>query len=748
MRIRSVSRFLLGVWLSCGVAGADSLKCDWSEYKETPGLSAEMVQDALRVTWLGHRGQRLRVTFAVQNGQPLIRQIAAQKQAGDWVALAQDLAPEFHVTSGVRRISEQQLGPLRALKIPLTPELVEREKWKVFWDAPLTVPGVPGVNPDLPRRPEEIRRAFASYNAGGCKVKTNGARLEVSFPGLSMGIFAGRLQFTVYRGTNLLRQEAIAKTEEPSVAYKYSAGLKGFRTDGARRLVWRDVARAWQKYEFGGSPNTDPVPLRARNRLAILETPGGSIAVFPPPHKFFFAREIELNLGYVWYRKDDAASFSLGVRHADREEMFRPYGVAQELWEGRVRQSRRFAQGNFALYNAPPGTWQRMAVYFYLSPEDSPATQRAVLAFTHDDQYKALPGYQVAVSHFHTHFAEQLTDAASLDLQPGWLPVFRSLGINIAMLSDFHGDGHPRDPGPLRFREQLTYFEACRRHSDRDFLIMPGEEPNTYFGGHYTMVFPRPVYWTHVRQKDQPFVEEHPQYGRVYHVGSAAEELEMLGRENGLIWQAHPRTKGSSGYPDAIRETEHFRSDRYLGGAYQSLPVDLSESRLCESRCFSTLDDMNNWAGPKSLLAEGDTYTKYPDDETYPHLLVNYVKLDRLPAFDESWSPILRALRAGDSFVTSGEVLFRRFAVEGSGAQRTAVAELEWTFPLEFVELVWGDGKATDRKIIPATGQSPFGSHRFTIPFDAAGKKWVRFAAWDSAGNGAFTQPVHLGPAR
>ena len=82
-------------------------------------------------------------------------------------------------------------------------------------------------------------------------------------------------------------------------------------------------------------------------------------------------------------------------------------------------------------------------------------------------------------------------------------------------------------------------------------------------------------------------------------MGSAADELEMLKAENGLVWQAHPRTKGSSGYPDATRETEHFRSDRFLGGAFQSLPVDLSESRLCEVRCLGTLDDMNNWAGPE-----------------------------------------------------------------------------------------------------------------------------------------------------
>jgi hypothetical protein len=451
-----------------------------------------------------------------------------------------------------------------------------------------------------------------------------------------------------------------------------------------------------------------------------------------------------LNLGYVWYRKDDAGSFSVGVRQADREEMYRPFGFSDDVWQRRSRQARSFAMGNFALYNAPPGTWQRMAAYYYLSPEPGPATQETVMQFTHDDQYKPIAGFQVAVSHFHTHFHEQVLDAGSIDSQPPWIPTFRALGINIAMMSDFHGDGHPQDPGPLRLKEQKAYFDASRRHSDRDFLIMPGEEPNAHFGGHYTTVFPRPVYWTHVRQSGQPLVENHPEYGKVYHVGSPADELQMLKAENGLVWQAHPRTKGSSGYPDALRETDHFKSDRFLGGAYQSLPVDLSESRLCEVRCLGTLDDMNNWAGPKYLVAEGDTYAKFPDDDSYQHLMVNYIKLDRLPAFDEDWIPIVKAMRAGDFFVTSGEVLFKSFGLEGSGDQRTIVADLEWTFPLEFVEVVWGDGQKTDRKIIPATDQPPFGNHRFRIPFDAAGKKWVRFAAWDSAGNGAFWQPVHL----
>jgi hypothetical protein len=153
---------------------------------------------------------------------------------------------------------------------------------------------------------------------------------------------------------------------------------------------------------------------------------------------------------------------------------------------------------------------------------------------------------------------------------------------------------------------------------------------------------------------------------------------------------------------------------------------------------------MNNWGAPKYLVSEGDTYAKFPDDETYPYLSVNYVKLDRVPRYNEDWSPILRAFRSGNYFVTSGEVLIRNFSLEGNGSQRTVVADIEWTFPLEFLEVVWGDGEKTDRRIVPATDQTAFGTRTFRIPVDLAGKKWVRFAVWDSAGNGAFVQPVHL----
>jgi hypothetical protein len=77
---------------------------------------------------------------------------------------------------------------------------------------------------------------------------------------------------------------------------------------------------------------------------------------------------------------------------------------------------------------------------------------------------------------------------------------------------------------------------------------------------------------------------------------------------------------------------------------------DQSEKRLCEVRCLGLLDDMNNWAGPKYMIAEGDTYMKYPDDETFPQLVVNYVKMEPGPE-------IQRRLDFGGGYVACRRLL-------------------------------------------------------------------------------------------
>jgi hypothetical protein len=748
---------LMSVAMLTGVAAAQSPNCDLQGYKAMDGLKATTSGGVVTMSWQGEGAQELRASFGIRNGQPIIQELAARAGSGKWTLLGKDLSPDFQVSTGKRRISQAQRTQLQALNLD-TPEEESKRKWNTFWDAPLVIPGR-GDTTDLPRTEAEITHASVSYQSSTCKVATEGNQLSVTFDGLKLGIFAGDLRFIAYKGTNLLRQEAVAKTREPSVAYIYKAGLKGFPITPETKLIWRDSAEHTQTEYFGGAPNTEPVALRARNRMAILDVGPGSLAVFPSPHKFFFAREDEVNLGFVYYRKDNDSSFSLGVMWPDQGEGYHPWGATDAEWKRRTETSRGHAD-NYALYNAPAGTEQRMAVYYYLNAGDDRSTRESVLAYTHNDVFKPVPGYKVMTGHFHTDFNEQLRDRNTLDYQPPWVAVFRALGVNILYLADFHDDSHPSDPGPIRLAEQKVYFEGSQRVSDKDFLVIPAEEPDAYIGGHWYLMTPKPVYYTHAlgphepkagpstgnsRPEGQPFEEDVPGYGHVYHLGSAEDILNFINKENAIMWTTHPETKNTEGYPRAYKDKPFFLSDRFIGASWESLPVDLSEKEECEVRCFGVEDDMSNWA-PKAkyMITEGDTYTKWPDDETYPQLAINYLKLDKVPMYNESWSPVLEAIRRGDFYGTNGEVLFHTWGVQGSGANSVYTASIEYTFPLEFADLVWGDGTRTEHKFIDLKDTMPFGTKEFKIPFDATGKKWIRLSVWDSTGSGAWDNPVNL----
>src|SRR5205814_9482490 len=137
-------------------------------------------------------------------------------------------------------------------------------------------------------------------------------------------------------------------------------------------------------------------------------------------------------------------------------------------------------------------------------------------------------------------------------------------------------------------------------------------------------------------------------------------------------------------------------------------------------------DDMSNWLAAATIplkyaMAISEVRYQSPGDDIYASAPVSYVRLDKVPPPNDV-SPVVKTLMRGDYFVTSGEVLIRSYEIRGSGDKRTIAADVEWTFPLEFVEVVWGDGVRTDRHIIAATNLPPHGSHRFEIPFDAAEK--------------------------
>jgi hypothetical protein len=149
---------------------------------------------------------------------------------------------------------------------------------------------------------------------------------------------------------------------------------------------------------------------------------------------------------------------------------------------------------------------------------------------------------------------------------------------------------------------------------------------------------------------------------------------------------------------------------------------------------------MNNWGLDKRILAEADVFTINEQNEMYAHMNVNYLRMGALPAFKDGWGAVLDSLRKGSFFSTTGEVLIPDFRIE----RGKALFDVEWTFPLEYAELISGDGEKVYRQKLILDDSGPFGRRAFSMPFDASHRKWVRLEVWDVAVNGAFTQTITL----
>ena len=167
---------------------AQAPTCSLTGYKAAPGLTAAVAGDALTLTWDGDANQEVRMQLTVDSGTPTIKDLAVRRKGGTWASVASNATPEFRVVSGFRRATEQQIKPLRDLKVEITPEVIDSIKWDAFWDAPLNIPSARGYaherdstppvagianQPGLPRKPEEVeaRRRRPTQRAG-CEVKT------------------------------------------------------------------------------------------------------------------------------------------------------------------------------------------------------------------------------------------------------------------------------------------------------------------------------------------------------------------------------------------------------------------------------------------------------------------------------------------------------------------------------------------------------------------------------------------------
>ncbi len=698
--------------------GTPRTDIDRSGFDPACGVILEESGGRVRLEWPTEGAERAGMTLDFDPMRPLIGSLTLGEAGSEPAVVLAGVDPVTFVTVGTRE------------GMPDRPPTMS--VFNTFFDSPA-------------KRPHTTHAGKLGRDR--IRVSSRGHSASVSIGPLELGPFRGTVDLTVYPGSRLIQVEAVVATDRPQTAFLYDAGLVAPEATGDlpwQDLAWIDTTGAWRR--VAARRGAEDTAQAVRSRFLVARTSGGSLASFPPPHQYFFPRDLTDNQQTVWS----------GAGHGGLETRT-GFGIRQTETGG----------GNYVpWFNAPPGTTQRLGVFYLPVRGDPEAAGRETLRFTRGDRYDDLPGHVTFSSHWHVALAmAALAEHAKGGprTEPELVRIFRDLNVRIVHLAEFHGDGHPQDAGPLRRQELAAMFAECRRLSDDRLLLLPGEEANVHFGhgqpgvppGHWLYLFPRPVAWIMKRAEGEPFVADDPQFGRLYRVGNAAELQQLLETEQGLAWTAHPRIKASNWAPDAYRLTDYFRAPTWLGAAWKAMPADLSRERLGE-RCLDLLDDMANWGDRKQLVGEVDVFKIDSTHELFGHMNVNYLRLDSVPRFEDGWQPILDALRGGRFFTTTGEVRLRDFTVAGqpSGAtvrldatRPTLVLDLDWTFPLRFAEVISGDGERVYRERIDLSDTRAFGNRRLELTSELAGRRWVRVEAWDIAANGAFSQPIWLEPA-
>lgn len=694
---------------------------DQSAYKNDCEVKIAREADRLTVTWPIAEGKSGEMVLDFSGSKPLIERIATRRGDEESATILSAVDPAVFLTVGSREMP--------AGKPP-------EQKWEVFFDNPH-------------RRPHEVHAS--SLKPERVQIAGQGSRATISVQPLTIGPFRGALELSFYAGCPLVRIDGVVSTDKDGLAIFYDSGLVAAEPSW-NKLAWFDTEG---RLQLAPAADHDATPLKVRHRAIVASSEGGSLVCLPPPHQFQFPRDYSTNLAFAWHGRGY-------------------HGLAGKTGFG-IRQNKD-GGGNFVpWFNGQPGVQHRLGVFYLLSPEQPAAALKETLRYTHGDRFPELPGYKTLTSHYHMAIAVTAMDAAKRGIvrrdPPDYVTMFKDMGVNMVHLGEFHGDGHPQDPGPLRLPEMQAMFDECRRWSDDSLLLIPGEEGNDFLGlkldgknpGHWMSLFPRPVYWTMVRGADQPFVEEHPQYGQVYHVGGRGDMIRLLKEERGLVWSAHPRIKASSHTPDVFREEDFFIAPFWLGGAWKAMPGDLSRQKQGE-RVLNLLDDMANWGHKKYVLGEVDVFKLDHTHELWAHMNVNYMRMDRAPRYDEGWQEVLDVLSTGRFFVTTGEILIPEFTLggkrsgenlklplplgegRGEGGRAELKADLTWTFPLAFAEVISGDGRQVYRERIDLTDTGPFGKQTFNLTPQLKGRHWARLEVWDIAANGAFTQPVWIEP--
>ncbi|MEO7766208.1 MAG: hypothetical protein ABIS01_02235, partial [Ferruginibacter sp.] len=569
--------------LFTGFFARAQMKVNLSGMQNKGDVKASIKKNLLQVTWpAGNKGYG-KIIVDLENEKPLIRSIQLSSSFGKTKEIGVSLDPVFLLTVGKR-------------------DLISQNGWNIFFDK----------TNKLPHQTYTVQLTKSSVD-----VTTAGSRTIVKIGDLTAGPFTGVVEITLYNGSPLLNVAAVMITDVDSTAILYDAGLVS-KNGLWKNIAWTDNENKPQLIPVNASDTSKNIAVKYRTISG--ESTQGSIAIFPAPHQYFYPLDEAFNLKFTWY----------GTNY---RQLVNGYGIG-------IRQDLMGDNRYVPWFNAPPKTKQRLNFFCLLSTASAAVAMDAVKRFTHNDKYQPLTGYKTMSSHFHNEYVMKVVLAnKQVEGTPNFVNVFKNTGIDIVHLAEFHYTAHPKGPDEQRLTELKTLFDVCKKYSDDKFLLLPGEEPNEFFGGHWLELFPKPVYWIMSRKKGADFMTIDTSYGKVYRIADKDDMLKLLEAENGLTWTAHARTKGSTGYPDIYKNEDFYKSPHFFGAAWKALPADLSQPRLGK-RILDLMDDVANWGYKKHIIAEADLFSVEPENEMYAHLNVNYLKLDKLPAYQDGWQPV------------------------------------------------------------------------------------------------------------
>ena len=277
--------------------------------------------------------------------------------------------------------------------------------------------------------------------------------MEVTFDGVRIGIFTGSLRYTFYPGTPLIQQAALVSTHEPDTAYYYDAGLE--MTAEQDRWPGGNMESHISYYDVAGKLQeiTPPYGSERHSAGSALSHGGGEDG----------RRE--------HCRLSTSASLFLCARLHHQPGVPLVQLLAGQGWTG----MQQYPDDDTTIdpwMNAPPESVQEMGLFLLPSAKDSSAVLKDVLAL-HAQRSLCAFGW---IRNLCTALAPCLHSAGhgkGTRLAATFQAGDEAIGIDSAMIMDFHGDGHPADLTDLRLHELDEYYKACRAQSDSELPADP-----------------------------------------------------------------------------------------------------------------------------------------------------------------------------------------------------------------------------------------------------------------------------------